>query len=195
MDFSALEAYVMVCQEGKMSRAAEKLFISKQALSMAIKRVEGEMGTKLLARTGSGVVMTAEGERFFSYAQRILALWKDCGQELEAMKARQRARLRVGFGYMIWNFWSKDMEDAFSRSYPQIALSVQGERSSSLLRKMDEGQLDLVITCMQSQRYDQYNHKMLLPMDTLVMMAQDDALAGKTVLTPWIWRADAALPR
>ena len=185
LDFSALEAYVMVCREGKMSRAAEKLFMSKQTLSMIIKRIENEMGVELLVRASSGVEMTAEGKQFYSYALKILSLWKACCGQLESMRTNQRARLTVGFGYMIWNFWTKEMSEAFERQYPGIELVVEGELSRELLHKMDEGQLDMVITCMQSERYAQYDSQLLRSMDLLVTMAREDPLAQKEVLTPW----------
>lgn len=185
VDLAELEAYVMVCREGKMSRAAEKLFMSKQTLSMTIKRVEAEMEEELLERTGSGVEMTEAGRCVFDYAQQILALHKACGEALEAMRANSRVKLSVGFGLMVWNFWSKKMGAAFERQYPEIELSAEGGHSCDLLQRMDEGELDMVITCMQTERYAQYDSHLLRSMDIQVRMAQDDPLAQKEFLTPW----------
>lgn len=185
MDFSALEAYVMVCREGKMTRAAQKLFLSKQTLSMVIKRIEGEMDAQLLVRGSTGVEMTREGRRFYEYACQILALWRACGDELGAMKARGRARLRVGFGYMIWNFWTKELGEALERSCPGIELAAEGGLSRELLRRLDEGELDVAVTCMQLDRYAHYECRVLRSTDVLVTMAQEDPLAGRASLTPW----------
>lgn len=184
MDFSALEAYVMVCQEGKMSRAAEKLFLSKQTLSVIIKRIEREMEAELLVRTGTGVEMTAVGMRFYEYAQQTLTQWRACRAELQSMQLSARTSLRVGFAYMAWNFFTQEMHDAFERSCPEAELAVEGGLSRDLLRKLDEGQLDMVITCMQSGRYAQYDCELLRTMEIWVTMAAEDALAEKPVLTP-----------
>jgi len=184
LDFSALEAYTMVCREGKMSRAAEKLFLSKQTLSMIIKRIESEMGGELLVRTGTGVEMTAEGERFYDYAQRILSLWKACGSELSAMREQGGVRLSVGFGYMAWNFFTREMAQAFERGCPGVSLKAEGGLSRELLGRMDEGRLDMVITCMQSERYAQYDCELLHSMEIWVTMTREDPLAGKPFLTP-----------
>lgn len=183
VDFSALEAYVMVCREGKMSRAAEKLFLSKQTLSMIIKRIEGEMDAELLLRTGTGVEMTAEGECFYDYARQILLLWKACGEEIGQMKAGSRTRLSVGFGYMVWNFWTKEMGEAFEREHPQIELAVEGELSRELLDKLDDGRLNMVITCMQTENYDKYDCALLHTMEPLVTMTEEDPLADRVSLT------------
>lgn len=183
VDFSALEAYVMVCREGKMSRAAEKLFLSKQTLSMIIKRIEGEMDAGLLLRTGAGVEMTPEGERFYEYARQILFLWRACNEEIGKMKAGSRTRLAVGFGYMVCNFWTKEMEEAFVREHPQVELSVEGELSRELLEKLEDGHLDMVITCMQTDNYAKYDCALLHTMEPLVTMTQDDPLADRETLT------------
>lgn len=184
MDFSALEAYVMVCHEGKMSRAAERLFLSKQTLSVMIKRIEAEMEAELLVRTGTGVEMTREGKRFYEYAQQILTQWRLCNAELKAMKASGRERLCVGFGYMVWNFFTREMGEAFERGCPEAELKAEGGLSRELLRKLDDGQLDMVITCMQSERHEQYDCELLRVMDVWITMATEDALAAKPVLTP-----------
>lgn len=183
MDFTELEAYVMVCREGKMSRAAEKLFLSKQTLSMIIKRIEAEMQAELLVRTGTGVEMTAEGERFFEYARQILLLWKACSEEIEQIRAKSRIPLSVGFGYMVWNFWTKEMGEAFRAEYPQIELKVEGELSRELLGKLDDGRLNMVITCMQTENYDKYDCALLHTMEPLVMMTEEDPLADRETLT------------
>lgn len=184
LDFSALEAYVMVCQEGKMSRAAEKLFVSKQALSVIIKRMEREMDAELLVRTGTGVKMTLVGERFYAYAQQILTQWKACCADLKLMKACMRTKLRVGFAYMAWNFFTQEMGEAFERDCPETELAVEGGLSHDLLSKLDDGQLDMVVTCMQSERHAQYDRETLHTMDVWITMTAEDALACKSVLTP-----------
>lgn len=183
MDFSELEAYVMVCREGKMSRAAEKLFLSKQTLSMIIKRIEGEMDAELLVRTGTGVEMTPEGERFYEYARQIMLLWKACSEEIGQMKIGGCTRLAVGFGYMVCNFWTKEMEEAFLREHPQIELAVEGELSRELLEKLEDGHLDMVITCMQTENYAKYDCALLHTMEPLVTMTKEDPLAERETVT------------
>lgn len=167
-----------------MSRAAEKLFLSKQTLSVIIKRIEQEMDTRLLVRTSTGVTMTPAGKRFYEYAQLILTQWKACGAELKSMKASARTRLCVGFAYMIWNFFTQEMREAFEHICPEAELAVEGGLSRDLLAKLDDGLLDMVITCMQSERYAQYDCELLRTMDVWVTMTAEDALASKPELTP-----------
>ena len=179
MDFAELQAYVTVCEEGKMSQAAEKLFMSKQTLSMIIKRIESEAGAQLLIRTGSGIEPTPEGECFLSYARRLLRTWNTCREELENMRTTKKKKLSVGFGYMSWNFWTKERQERFLRENPDIELNAFGELSKELLGRLDAGRLDIAVTCMQTNRHAQYRVMEICDMSVGVMMTQGDPLAQR----------------
>lgn len=183
MDFHSLRAYVTVCEEKKMSCAADKLFMSKQALSTMIKKMEAEMNAVFLRRTNAGVELTQEGQCFYGYAVRMLEQWTQCREEIDQMGRVQRMRLRVGFAYMSINLWTEEVAELFARENRDIELSVEVDLSKNLLRLLDEGQIDAVVTCMQQEQYDKYDKEMLMCPGFSVMMKDDDPLATKDALT------------
>lgn len=184
MDMESLRDFVTVCREGKMTRAAEKLFMSKQTLSAIIKKMEGEMGAALLIRGNSGVELTREGACFFEYAEQMLALWERCQEDVERVGREGKRALTVGFAYMSWNLWTQDIGAQFVRQYPQIELSTAFDLSKNLLRRLDEGQCDVIVTCMQQEHYARYKRAALCDVEISVLMTRDDPLAAKAVLEP-----------
>ena len=66
MDLKELNYVVTVANEGSISRAAEKLFMSQSSLSQAIRVLEQDLGTSVFVRTTRGVRPTAAGDAFIS---------------------------------------------------------------------------------------------------------------------------------
>src|SRR5437899_1906947 len=74
MELSQLEFFVTVVEEGGFSKAAERVFRTQPAVSIAIRRLEEDLGTSLFERSQKAPVLTEAGELFYDYARRILAL-------------------------------------------------------------------------------------------------------------------------
>lgn len=72
MEFRQLEFFVIACQHGSLSKAAECLYTSQPNVSKVIRTLETELGRSLLERTGRGVRPTPYGERVLEYARHIL---------------------------------------------------------------------------------------------------------------------------
>lgn len=72
MDLSRLRYFYTIAQEGVMNKAAEKLNISQPALSRIINQFEERIGTKLFERLPNGMRLTAQGERLYAHARKIL---------------------------------------------------------------------------------------------------------------------------
>ncbi|MQT00029.1 LysR family transcriptional regulator, partial [Streptomyces jumonjinensis] len=68
-----LRAFAAVAAELHFTRAAARLYITQQALSRDVRRLERELGAELFIRTTRQVTLTAEGERLLPYARRVLA--------------------------------------------------------------------------------------------------------------------------
>ena len=93
VDRRVLKYFLAVCTAGSITEAAERLFISRQALSLAIAGIEKELDTVLFVRSKHGVELTREGRAFYGYAQAEDGLWQQLQLELPGEQGRI---LRVG---------------------------------------------------------------------------------------------------
>ena len=91
MDDREWQTFVTVVDEGNITRAAEKLFLSQPALSYRLRHMEKALGHSLLLRTAEGIALTAQGEIFFG-ARYELRFWQD-SRDLENRIIYQLCRL------------------------------------------------------------------------------------------------------
>ncbi|HYS55915.1 MAG TPA: LysR family transcriptional regulator [Thermoanaerobaculia bacterium] len=88
MEFKQLEMFVAVAEERSMMRAAERVFRTQPAVSMALAKLEQEIGSCLFQRSRQGgFQLTAAGRVLWDYAKRMLALRDEAAQVVMA-KAR-----------------------------------------------------------------------------------------------------------
>lgn len=72
MDIKQLRYFIAVYQNGSIAKAANKVYISQQGLSMALLRLESELSCRLLERTPNGMMLTQEGEYLLPKAEKLV---------------------------------------------------------------------------------------------------------------------------
>lgn len=130
MELLQLKYFKTVAEIGKISAAAESLFISAPALSTSISRLEKELGMPLFDRSNNRITLNRQGQIFLRYVNQVFA-------NLEGAKAEMRQSLmqqvqHISVATMNSNLWI-DLFTAFSQEYPQFTLSCSNYRRSQLL--------------------------------------------------------------
>ncbi len=96
MEFKQLEMLVAVADERSVMRAAERVFRTQPAVSMALAKLEQELGSSLFRRSREhGFQLTAAGELLCDYAKRMLALRDEASNVLAAKVMACRQQLQV----------------------------------------------------------------------------------------------------
>lgn len=124
MDIRQLKYFVEVCKYGNFSRAAEACYISSQGISMAILRLEEELGCKILSRTAKGIVPTPQGEFLLPRAQQVLTLIGECETYFEK-GAVEEGMLTVMMSIGTIEEFAGIPIARFKESYPNIRLDIQ----------------------------------------------------------------------
>src|SRR5918997_5047374 len=101
MDLRQLEYAVAVAEHGNFTRAAARLHVAQPALSVAMRRLETELGVRLFHRTSRRVALTDAGAAFVGRARRILADTNELRTLMHAFAGGSRGRLRVSAWYHI----------------------------------------------------------------------------------------------
>jgi DNA-binding transcriptional LysR family regulator len=96
MNFLSLEYFLVIAEEGNLSRAAERLFVSQQALSEHVKKLEDETQVALLRRSG-GVSLTSEGKLFLDGAKAVLDARDSMLKSLAATTHVGHEKLSISF--------------------------------------------------------------------------------------------------
>jgi DNA-binding transcriptional LysR family regulator len=96
MDLSELQVFLTVAREGSFSRAAERLFRTQPAVSLAIRKLEDDLGQKLFVRGARPVRLTDAGTLLKDYAERLINLRDEVKKGLSELEGLQRGELSLG---------------------------------------------------------------------------------------------------
>lgn len=144
MDYKQLKFFRKICEEKSINRAAQKLFISQQALSKSIAKLEEELGTPLFIRTSGGVRLTPAGELLEQRAGAYLEEHDDILRQLRA--AQEGTHLRIGFFMGLLQelpprFFTRVMD-----AHPEIQFHFHSYTDNEHSRAYQNDNCDLVIT-------------------------------------------------
>lgn len=146
MDLRQLRHFCAIVDAGGFRRAADLLHLSPPALSLSVKRLEDELGLKLLERKPGHVQPTAFGHSLYASAQRIHAEVQAALDRLNELRGIGTGRLAVGIlPYGIPSAMGR-LIGRFCERYPGIEVQTALGSFSFLLGRLRDGELDFVVT-------------------------------------------------
>ena len=138
MTLTQLRYIIAIADTGSMNEAAKSLFISQPSLSLAVKELEKEIGTRLFKRSNRGVSVTQEGMEFLSYARQVV-------EQYQLMESRyiEKKNIKKKFGVSMQHYTFavretktyeviKDVKDFHS----EIGILYLNEFNKKVLSKM-----------------------------------------------------------
>ena len=148
MTLTELKYIVAVARERHFGRAAEACFVSQPTLSVAIRKLEEELGVVLFERGGAEVGITPIGLRVVAQAQKVL----EEGANLREI-ARQghdplEGPLRVGVIYTVGPYLLPYLVPEQIRRTPQMPLLLQENYTTRLLELLRQGEIDCAIVAL-----------------------------------------------
>jgi DNA-binding transcriptional LysR family regulator len=142
MELYLLETFLTVAAEKSFSRAAEKLFRTQPAVSLAVQRLERELGERLLDRSGRELLVTDAGRLVIEFARRYQNLGRDLETALAELKDNAAGRLIVGANESTALYLLQHIE-LYRRLYPRVKIQVRRCLSSRVPAQIIDGDLEL----------------------------------------------------
>ena len=144
MDTDLLRAFVTVAECQGFSAAGKVLHRTQSAMSLQIKRLEDQRRQSLFERTSRSVLLTAAGERLLPYARHILKLEDEAKDLLKG--GTHGEIIRLGISEEQAATYLPDLLPRFSAQFPHIQLEVQCDISDAMVKRFQEGLLDVVLS-------------------------------------------------
>lgn len=148
MTLTELRYIVTLAQERHFGRAAERCFVSQPTLSVAVKKLEEELGVALFERSKSTVQVTPLGEKVIEQAQRVLEQASVIRELANEGKDQLTSPLRIGAIYTIGPYLFPHLIPELSRRAPQMPLYIEESFTAELRRKLRSGELDAIIVAL-----------------------------------------------
>jgi DNA-binding transcriptional LysR family regulator len=154
MEMAQLEYFSSVVQEKSFSKAADKVFRTQPAVSIAIRRLEEEIGLPLLDRTQKSPVLTEAGQIVYDYAQRILDLRDQVGQAIAEMQTLKKGRVRVGANESTSLYLLPELILTFRERHPEVKVEIFRQVSHRLPREVLDRNLDFALMASEPEDRD-----------------------------------------
>jgi DNA-binding transcriptional LysR family regulator len=152
MDLAALQVFKTVAQERSYSRAAEKLYRTQPAVSIAMRKLEDWVGQPLFVRGSGARVLTDAGTLLLEYAERMLNLREEIGKGMKELQGLERGQVSIGVNESSIHALLPAL-DRYRRAYPGIQIRVHRVFSRDVPREVLNHQLDLgVISYLPEER-------------------------------------------
>ncbi len=145
MTLTELRYIVAVARERHFGRAANSCFVSQPTLSVAVKKLEDELGVTLFERSSGDVSLTANGERIVEQAQRVLEEVSVVKQLAEQGKDPLAGTLRLGVIYTISPYLLPHLIPQLRAHAPQMQLLLEENYTSRLAEMLKQGEIDVAI--------------------------------------------------
>ncbi|CAI0702586.1 LysR family transcriptional regulator [Serratia proteamaculans] len=143
LSIDALRALLSVIDTGSMTRAAQQLNLSQSAVSWKIKRLEEQLGRRLVDRQGMTLTATPDGEALLSHGRQILQAHDRALAHFSP--SLLQGRVRFGATEQMSLPQLAALLAAFTHQHPQVDVQLVIEQSQVLRNALDQGTLDLVL--------------------------------------------------
>jgi DNA-binding transcriptional LysR family regulator len=142
VDLSQLEIFLTIAQERSFSRAAEKMLRTQPAISIAIKRLEEELGEPLFDRSSKSGTLTEAGKILLSYAQRMINLRDEARGAIGELRGMYRGRLTIGANESTSLYLLPPLLLKYREQHPKIKIEVYRNISERIPAEVLERNLD-----------------------------------------------------
>ena len=145
MTLTELRYIVAVARERHFGRAAEGCFVSQPTLSVAVKKLEEELGLQLFERGPGEVTITPAGQKIVEQAQRVLEEASRIKELAAAGRDPLAGPLRLGAIYTIGPYLLPKLIPILRRAAPQMQLHIQENFTHVLAELLKNGEDDVIL--------------------------------------------------
>lgn len=151
MTLTELRYIVALARERHFGRAAEKCFVAQPTLSVAVKKLEDELGVILFERGPSDISVTPAGEPIVRQAEKVLAEAARVKELADTAGDPLAGPLRIGAIYTIGPYLLPRLVPLLRERAPKMPLMIQENFTTKLLEALKSGELDVAVLALPVQ--------------------------------------------
>ena len=168
-----------VYQEGSITSAAKKLYVSQPSLSQMIKLGESNLGTPIFNRSTDPLTLTYAGEKYIEAAQKILAINSNLEREIEEIKDEEHGKIRLGIPVQRGLKVLPAVLPRFYQDYPYVDIQIWEVGSNNTDKLLLDGTVDLA--CLTTvPKHDQINY-ILVEKEEMILLASSQTELAKRI--------------
>ncbi len=177
MELTQLEFFLMVVEQGSFSKAAVRVYRTHPAVSIAIRRLEEEIGAPLFDRSQKTPTLTDAGELVYDYARRILALRDQAQDVVSELRSLERGRVRIGANESTSLYILPHLILEYREQHPNVKVEIYRHVSERLPREVLDRNVDFALLAFEPVDSDLESFPVLR--DELVLIMHPDHALSK----------------
>lgn len=178
IDIRVLRYCEAIARHSSFTKAAKELNIAQPALSIAIRKLETELGVTLFTREARRVVATPEARLLLKRAARVFEEINFARQELQAAAELRFGEVRVGMPPMFGLLYFPRMIRDFHKAYPALTITATEGSADEIEALLESGAIDLGM--LESRRVRQgWQHAEVGQDETILCVRRDHPLASR----------------
>ncbi|GAB4416142.1 MAG: transcriptional activator NhaR [Bryobacter sp.] len=146
LNYHHLLYFYVTAREGSIARASSILRLAQPTISAQLKALEDQLGAKLFARCGRGLVLTETGRTAYQYAQEIFSLGRELQDSLAGRPVSRPLRLAVGVSELVPKLLAYRILAPAQRAISELQLVCRENRTEILLQELAQSHLDLILS-------------------------------------------------
>ena len=143
IELRQIEYFEAVSRLKSYTKAAQELFISQPSITVAIRKLEEELGLKLIERDNKNLYLTDAGEIFLNNGMEILEKVRETTRIMKDIQPDKKKVLKLAFppalGAWIWSVIYPD----FIKKYPNIDIQIQDLGTIEILEAIKKGEIEI----------------------------------------------------
>lgn len=176
-----LYAFIALAELKHFTRAAERCHTSQSALSVMIRKLESDVGTRLFERDTRKVALTPEGELFAEAARSLIAEIESAFENMSDYVSRRRGRVSIAALPSLAATGLPEVIGEYARLYPAVTVTLHDALSDQCLSLLRQGKADLALTAPGPNVAEFDSHT--LCSDPFYVVCRDDhPLAGRKLV-------------
>ena len=164
-----------VYQSGSFSKAAQALYLTQPALSIAVQKVEAEIGMPLFIRDKKPLMLTDAGQIYIQKVKEIMHLEAELARELNDLSNLNTGSLTLGGTHYLNSYILAPVLTEFQKQWPGIQLHLVEAGSYELMDMLRENRIDLTFNCIPTPN-DRFRRTPVFKDNVLIAVPADYAV-------------------
>jgi len=145
LDLTHLKYFQAIAEHGSLTAAAKKLQVSQPTLTVAMRNLEERLGTTLLLRSRSGVLLTATGKELLGHADDIFALLERAEQRITGLESEDVGSFVIGCHESLGAYFLPEFMIGFLQAHPRIEVNLSNASSAEVTEAVVARRVDFAL--------------------------------------------------
>lgn len=145
VNFEYYKVFYYVVKYGKISLAAEKLFVSQPAVTQTIQKLEEQLRSNLLIRTKSGIELTETGKMLYEFTSKSIEILDNAEYRFSKYEKLEEGTIKIRTGSNVAKLILYDAIERFGKDYPNIKIEIATGAPNQSIEMLNTGEIDMVL--------------------------------------------------